>query len=473
VSASQSSGVADVVVIGAGPSGATVGTRLAQLGHQVVAIDRGGRRRSHRCEMLAGVTLDLLELTGADRWVREAPFAPVETMSVEWDAPRIVRRVPPGSLLVDREQFDRMLVDRAVECGVTIFRPAVATRRRRLESGWEIELDDGRLVRARFLVDATGRSSALRRSRSDALLGVSGGWEGWTLERPAVVAIDQGWLWAAPGRSSAKNGPWYEVTVFVDPTEWRKLGSDPMARYSHLVEAAGLAGSGSRLVTGVTAADASGALAAEVCGSHWVAVGDAALAVDPLSSSGVQRAVQNALTAAVVIHTVLTSPADSAIALRHHRQMLEHAADQHAAWTGESYAAAAMVRPTAFWTARVVQPVPAAVPAAGGPPGSIAPSTFRRSALVRRAQSVRFVDVTQVIGDKVRCAPAVEHPAFDGAVAYVGGTPLVPLLASLDGVASIGKLVETWAQTVPETAAAALADWFLRQGVLEEVGSHE
>ena len=35
--------------------------------------------------------------------------------------------MPPGSLLVDRDRFDALLVDRAVELGVTVLTPATAT----------------------------------------------------------------------------------------------------------------------------------------------------------------------------------------------------------------------------------------------------------------------------------------------------------------------------------------------------------
>ena len=138
-------------------------------------------------------------------------------------------------------------------------------------------------------------------------------------------------------------------------------------------------------------------------------------------------------------------------------------AAHHAEWTGESYAAVAAVRPTPFWTARAApaRPLPrldAALPVP--PPGAV----------VRRSPLVRFVEVSQVVGDTVRLAPAVEHPGFDGAVAYVAGTPVVPLLASLDEVATIGGLVDTWAGTMPAATAADLAQWLLRRGVIEEVG---
>jgi hypothetical protein len=83
---------------------------------------------------------------------------------------------------------------------------------------------------------------------------------------------------------------------------------------------------------------------------------------------------------------------------------------------------------------------------------------------------VRFVEVSQVVGDSIRLAHAVEHPGFDGAVAYVAGTPVVPLLAPLDRVTTIGDLVGAWAATMPAATAADVALWLLERGVIEEVG---
>jgi flavin-dependent dehydrogenase len=461
VSIDDQSALADVAVIGAGPAGATVAARLAQLGHRVVAVGRGRARRSHRCETLAAATLDLLTMTEADRSVRRAGFPAVEAMTVAWETSPAIRPMPPGSLLVDRDRFDGLLVDRAVELGVTVIR-ATAVRRLHNGSNWQIELNDGATVRARFVVDASGRPSSLRQSRPDALLGVTGRWNV-ALDRPTVVAVDDGWIWASSDGSQS-----CEVTVFVDPRAWRTLGPDAVTRYVHLVDRAGVLPPAARMAGGVTSGDATSALASEVCGSDWLAVGDAALALDPLSSSGVQRAVQTALTAAVVIHTVLSCPADAALALDHHRQVLARSAEHHSAWTRESYAAVSAVRPTAFWTARAT-PEPRAGSAAAALGLHTSRSVPPPDAVVRRSPLVRFVEVSQVVGDTVRLAPAVVHPGFDGAVAYVAGTAVVPLLAPLDGMATIGDVVGAWTDTMPAAAAVELAHWLLRRGVIEEV----
>ena len=121
------------------------------------------------------------------------------------------------------------------------------------------------------------------------------------------------------------------------------------------------------------------------------------------------------------------------------------------------------MRSTPFWTDRAT----ATQPARQLDYGTRAPLP---GAIVRRSPLVRFVEVSQVVGDRVQLAPAVEHPGVDGAVAYVGGTPVVPLLAPLEGEATIGDLVGAWTATMPAATAVELAEWLLRRGVIEEVG---
>jgi hypothetical protein len=91
--------------------------------------------------------------------------------------------------------------------------------------------------------------------------------------------------------------------------------------------------------------------------------------------------------------------------------------------------------------------------------------------LVRRSPDVRFVEVSQVVGNTVRMAPAIEHPGLDGAVAFVGATSIVPLLAGVDHELSIRDLLDQWRSAVAApTDAAQIVAWMLRTGALEAVG---
>lgn len=412
--------------------------------------------------------LDLLELTGCATPVRSAGFRPVATMDVAWDRASAPHALPACSLLVDRLRFDAVLRDRAAEVGVDVIRPATVESTTPTDDGWLLSVSSDRpRIRARFLVDATGRPAGRRGSITSgpALLGVTGVWSGDVPHDPAVVAADDGWVWCAPV-ADVQQAPRCEITAFVDAHEFRSLeGQTSADRYRAIVYASGVVGRSARPPTRIRAGNASAQRAAAVAEERWLRVGDAALALDPLSASGVMRATQSALSAAIVAHTVLTSPGDATVALDHHRRTLTHSSAHHAAWTAESYAAVAAVRRTPYWLARSHLRVGGGDASFGAT--QLAPM-LTPSQVVRRSPSVRFVEVSQVRADRVELGMAIEHPGLDGAVAFLDGIAVVPLLRQLEVNASLGDVVAQWSRTVPLTTAVHLAGWLVRRGVIEQ-----
>ena len=72
-------------------------------------------------------------------------------------------------------------------------------------------------------------------------------------------------------------------------------------------------------------ARSSTAILTPVCGGdNWLRVGDAAMAVDPLSGNGIFQSLSSALQAPAVINTLLTHPERRELALRFHQQRVEH-----------------------------------------------------------------------------------------------------------------------------------------------------
>ncbi|EGC97958.1 monooxygenase FAD-binding protein, partial [Burkholderia sp. TJI49] len=58
----------------------------------------------------------------------------------------------------------------------------------------------------------------------------------------------------------------------------------------------------------VFARTSSATLCADTGGANWLRVGDAAMAVDPLSGNGIFQSLSSALQAPAVIHTLLAHP---------------------------------------------------------------------------------------------------------------------------------------------------------------------
>jgi flavin-dependent dehydrogenase len=460
----------EVLVVGGGPAGATISTRLAQLGHDVLLVDRGPWGRRRMVESLPPDTLELLARSEADRRVKAAGFTPFDSLHVVWEG-AAERRARPGGLLVDRPRFDALLLEQADEAGVEVWRPASATAWNRDGAGWsaQVATHTGRdqMVRARFMVDASGRPASPRnRVQTGArTFAVSARWVGMTLDAPAVVACERCWLWASPSVAADDGRPTAEVVVFVDPALWRSLpGSTPAARYVDLVRSSGLDGLGAASPEGgVTVADATPSHRTDVISDHHLMVGDAAVALDPLSSTGVQKAIQGALAGAVVVHTVLTRPSQTAVAVAHYRQLVTTTAAHHAQWAAESYAMVAAVRSHPFWAVRASGVEPPVWPAAR-------PEHVDPQCVVRVSPRAEFVNARRLSDAHVTTGLALAHPALEGPTAYLGGVEIVPLLASLTTPATLADVALSWAPTVTLPTALRLAGWLHRRGVLEEVG---
>ena len=86
--------------------------------------------------------------------------------------------------------------------------------------------------------------------------------------------------------------------------------------------------------------------------SDAIRVGEAAFAIDPLSSSGVQTAIQTGLAAAATIHTVLSPGGDRAAALEYYTELVEAAAVHHQQTARGLYAEHATYADQAFWRRR-------------------------------------------------------------------------------------------------------------------------
>ena len=93
-------------------------------------------------------------------------------------------------------------------------------------------------------------------------------------------------------------------------------------------------------------------LAAQVCGDNWIRVGDAAMAVDPLSGNGIFQSLSSALQAPVVINTLLGKPERAALAQRFHQQRVEQMFLRFARIGRDFYADEQRWAEQPFWQAR-------------------------------------------------------------------------------------------------------------------------
>lgn len=127
----------DVIVIGAGPSGASAATLLAGHGHRVVVLEREKFPRYHVGESLIPFTYGPLERLGLIPRMKTSHF--VKKYSVQFVAPngrasqpfyfftRYDRETVAQSWQILRSEFDQMLVDHARSRGAVVHEQMTVT----------------------------------------------------------------------------------------------------------------------------------------------------------------------------------------------------------------------------------------------------------------------------------------------------------------------------------------------------------
>ncbi len=463
----------DVCVVGGGPAGSVLATRLAQLGHDVCLLERGRFPRPHLGESLSPGVPPLLASVGAEWTLDAAGARPVSRVRRRWGASASAREDPRAAgRVVDRGRLDAGLLAHARSHGVRVWQPASLTRQRRLTTGgWALEVRglgaSATSLQARMLVIATGRT----RRGSDAgngprTLALYAYWAGASLpDDPSIESMDDGWCWGVP-----IPGIGYNALAFVDAERVRGGGRDVIeACYARMMAQSSLVAPGARATrtSRVRVADATPVVSATCVDDGYLCVGDAALALDPLSSSGVQKAVQNALAGAIVANTMLRRPDATDDAMACFRDQVHGAAARHAAWSGAHYAEVAALLPDRpFWSARAGAPPDLATvrtaEAARAPVTPDTPLVLSPLASLRQIPCLEEEFVTR--------RAALHHPALDAPVAFIGGRPVAALLDAVPDAPTADGLVRHWGLGVAD--GRAIARWFVTLGILVPQADH-
>ena len=324
---------AEVCVLGGGPAGATVAGRLAYLGRDVLVVDAGKQRTSPVVESLSASCLPLIELLGVGVEVRAAALAPPLSAIISWETePVALPASDQQGLLIDRRGLDRILLQACRRAGARAIAPCRVLRvDHRSDGGWDIPIDVGgrrQAIRAKFLVDASGRRRLIRAawlSQRPRTLALSGIWEGAYLPETRLEAAEDRWYWGAPAGPGSCT-----ASVFIDHEVVRCTRRQSVETiYHELIRTSRLLSCclKGRLLGSVRACDATSGQSAAFATDELLRVGDAAYAVDPLSSQGLSLAIGGALQAAVVVNTIIGRPPDRDLAINFYCQRQKSKAD--------------------------------------------------------------------------------------------------------------------------------------------------
>ena len=334
----------DVVVIGGGPSGATVATLVAKAGFRVQLLEREHFPRYHIGESLIPETFWVLERLGMLSKLQGSRF--VEKHSVQFVTEQGKLSEPfyfgdykphesSQTWQVTRAEFDQMMLDNAREHGVDV-REGIRVLDVLFENGRAVgvrAIDEAgveREIRCTVVVDAAGQSCLIQDRLGlrewDPVLKKAAIWTYWKgakrdagRDEGATLVMQTkgkiGWFWFIPLQDDIVSvgvvAPFDYLFKGRDSKELETIYFEEVDRCLGVQPRIAHAGR----VAPFSAAKEYSYRSRQVAGDGWVLVGDAFGFLDPLYSSGILLALISGAQAADAIAAGLAAGDTSAAQL--------------------------------------------------------------------------------------------------------------------------------------------------------------
>src|ERR1700712_5621164 len=158
---------ADVLIVGAGPTGLMLAGELALAGVDVAIVERRVSQdlAGSRAGGLHARTIEVLDQRGiADRFLSEGQVAQVAGFaSVRLDISDFPTR-HPYALGLWQNHIERILASWVSELAVPIYRGIEVTGFAQDDTGVDVALSDGQSLRAEYLVGCDGGRSLIRKA---------------------------------------------------------------------------------------------------------------------------------------------------------------------------------------------------------------------------------------------------------------------------------------------------------------------
>ncbi|WP_271407897.1 flavin-dependent monooxygenase QhpG [Pseudomonas sp. Q1-7] len=426
--------MSDILVLGAGPAGAAVALGLKRLGHAVRVVGEG--RRFAAVEGVSQRVLDGLRQAGLNQALACAAAPSPRRVLWNGDGQSINQEC-----LLDRARFDAALRQDLREAGVEV----VEARVLKVDSGADghhVRIEPGEALRADFLVEARGRSAPLAggRLRGPETLSLLNQWQD-APGRPgsAVESLPDGWAWMA---RLADGRCYWQITLDardLPPKEQLPAYCAQRRRQSTLVRE--LYGAAALQPASLHARSSTAILFHEASGPNWLRVGDAAMAVDPLSGNGIFQSLSSALQAPAVINTILQCPERAELARRFHQRRVEHLFLRFARTGRDFYALEQRWPGQPFWRERRQWPDAQPLHAAAD------------------FSQVRVERAPVIHGDLIEEQDVVVTADQPLGIWHLQGIPLAPIVTALQR-GEQGRALEA----LPEPQRRLVQGWLLAQG---------
>jgi flavin-dependent dehydrogenase len=338
----------DVIVIGGGPAGTTAATELARRGRTVQLFEKSRHPRFHIGESLLPMNIPILERLGVleevDRIGIRKPAADFPADNERgfnvFDFTRSLEKLPGYAYQVKREQFDEILFRNTQRAGVSTYENTEVIAAATSAASATVTVRDTtgqiREVRARYLIDASGRDTFLgntlklkkrhARHRSAAVFAHFTGverraapWTGNISIYRFRIGTGHGWIWLIP----LTDGITSIGAVLLPEHMKQRTGSleEFLMGILHSVPALKARMADAKLHGNLEATGNYSYECREHTGPRWIMAGDSSAFVDPVFSSGVLLAMHAATRAAEMVDSVLSGGSERSLQRAYEREM--------------------------------------------------------------------------------------------------------------------------------------------------------
>ncbi|HEX3151566.1 MAG TPA: FAD-dependent monooxygenase [Gemmataceae bacterium] len=351
----------DAAIVVAGPAGAAAAIALTRLGRRVLLVDAASNPYRKIGESLPGAARPLLLDLGVLPQFLAGDHRPCYGNVAFWGSERPTVHDflfdPHGhGWHLDRACFDRMLLDGAREAGAEVRLGAPFRSVNSAEDGTRVVSFEGTngTYSCRWMLDATGRRSlvsrqfgALRR-RHDQLVAIHASFrvQNDGDDRTWIEACPDGWWYSADIPGSRRVAAFFtDVNIGAKTLRNRSAFLDKLHSTQHLRSPFAR----SEMDSEPHWTDAATTILEQAVGEGWCAVGDAAIAFDPLCSQGLFSALYTGLRAAQAVDTALDG---STSALESYAERLKEIATQYHRNLAYCYAQERRWNDSPFWRCR-------------------------------------------------------------------------------------------------------------------------
>jgi 2-polyprenyl-6-methoxyphenol hydroxylase-like FAD-dependent oxidoreductase len=491
----------DIVIIGAGPAGLTAALRLQQLGYSVQLLERSAHwPRPQIGEALTPGVKNIIDLLDANHALEAVPHLAGMATKIRWRSSTAEIVSHGDSAIINRSAFDAALLQLAQQRGIAVCMPAHIQSISGQINDWRLSINTPTGIQqtsARFILDASGRSHHAQQINCAPRLSAL-----WAELAPdqipshitrhtQVEALEHGWLWGARLPDQR-----YRIMLVNDPQaahqqmpgqaeQWLRSNCATSELFNAIAQAP--------YISRLQACVATPYLALDSWQDGRLKLGDAAFALDPISSSGVEKAMRFSLQAVVALHTHLSNADNHSKQLARHffEQRLIETCARHNYWT-QSYYAQAWCHEQAFWQSRSTNTFDnndsANATHADHP---LLQAMQAQSAQIRNYQEVALKPLTSfnphhhlrihpaasltetycVVDNQVQKQLALSHPNLDRPIAFLENQALFPHLNFLWQAHSLSSTLKKLGENMESEKSQKITLWLWQRGLLESMAT--